>query len=163
MVKRLILLVIETGTVTGQELFTCEPKASCSLILIYSAVFAILTLILTVLPGHPSYYQVPSAILAKVYSNSMMVVLNSRMDIGINGDKLRDAHSTFHFPDALAQGGTRTTEMYELSGEHGANVSTDEVLFAKMDNAKVSSLLIHTHDNKVGANDFPLCFSLFGL
>lgn len=123
-IKRLIVLVIETGTVT--------------------AVFAILTLILTVLPGHPSYYQVPSAILAKVYSNSMMVVLNSRMYISGNGEKPRGTLSTLHIQDALAQGGTRPTEMYELGGDHGANVSTDEVLFAKMDNTKLVRALTST-------------------
>ena len=72
------------------------------------------------------------------------------MDISVNGEKIRDAHSTFHFPDIPTQGATRTTEMYELGGDHGANVSTDEVLFAKMDKAKVSSSIrIHTCDNKV--------------
>jgi hypothetical protein len=107
----LIVLVIETGTVTGQELFTCQIEVLCVLISIYPAVFAILTLILVVLPGHPSYYQAPAAILAKVYSNSMMVVLNSRMDTSGNEDKLGNAHPMLRFP---AQGGARTTEMYEL-------------------------------------------------
>jgi hypothetical protein len=37
---------------------------------------------LTFLPGHQTYYQVPSAILAKIYSNSMMVLFNSRIKIG---------------------------------------------------------------------------------
>lgn len=58
----------------------------------YLVVFATLTLILTVLPGYLSYYQVPSAILAKVYSILMMVVLNSRMGISRNGGKLHDAY-----------------------------------------------------------------------
>jgi len=60
--KKVMTLVIETGTAT--------------------AVIAILNLVLAVLPSQPSYYQVPSEILAKVYSNSMMVLLNSRMRIG---------------------------------------------------------------------------------
>ena len=68
----------------------------------------------------------------------MMVVFNSRMGINANGDKLRDTFSTsFHIPEVLAQGGARTMEIYELGGGHGANVSTDEVLFAKIDNTKV--------------------------
>ena len=137
MIKRLIVLVIETGTVTGQRLFICDKYDAHEYIL-SSAVFAILTLVLTVLPGHPSYYQVPSAILAKVYSNSMMVVLNNRMDISANGERLRETYPTsFHIPDALAQGGARSLEIYELGGDRGANVSTDEVLFAKIDNTKV--------------------------
>jgi len=61
--------------------------------------------------------------------------MNSQMVITV--EKLRDPHSRFHFPDALIQGVTGTTEMYELRGDHIG--STDEVLFAKMDNGKVSS------------------------
>ncbi|KDR76716.1 hypothetical protein GALMADRAFT_139610 [Galerina marginata CBS 339.88] len=60
--KRVIKLVIETGTIT--------------------AAVAILNLILISLPSHTSYYLVPSESLAKIYSNSMMVVLNSRIRIG---------------------------------------------------------------------------------
>ncbi|KAF8887891.1 hypothetical protein CPB84DRAFT_1684561, partial [Gymnopilus junonius] len=59
---KVMTLVIETGTAT--------------------AAIAILNLVLALLPNHPAYYQVPSEILAKVYSNSMMVLLNSRMHIG---------------------------------------------------------------------------------
>ncbi|KAF8909735.1 hypothetical protein CPB84DRAFT_1842960 [Gymnopilus junonius] len=64
LLTKIIALVIETGTAT--------------------AAIAILNLILESIPlsGRPSYYQVPSEILAKVYSNSMMVLLNSRMRIG---------------------------------------------------------------------------------
>jgi len=43
---------------------------------------ATLNLILSTLPGQPSFYLVTSETLAKFYSNSMMVVLNSRMRIG---------------------------------------------------------------------------------
>jgi len=101
------------------------------------AVFAILILIFTVRPGHLSYYEVPSAILAKVYLNSMVVILNSRLDINANGEKLRDTFSTSNISDALAQVGAKTTEMYELGAHHGANISTDKVLLAKVDNTKV--------------------------
>ncbi|KAH9477301.1 hypothetical protein JR316_0009505 [Psilocybe cubensis] len=58
-VRRVIRLVIETGTVT--------------------AAIAIINLILSVLPSKPAYYQIPSVLLAKVYSNSMMAVFNSRI------------------------------------------------------------------------------------
>ena len=112
------MLVIETGPlhVTGQE--TVHMRNECALISICPAVFAILTLLLTVPPGHPLYQQFPSDIIAKVCSNSTVVAVNSRMDISlINGEKLHDAHSTLHFPGALTQGGTRTTE---IGGDHGA-------------------------------------------
>ncbi|KAF8150014.1 hypothetical protein B0H34DRAFT_802136 [Crassisporium funariophilum] len=61
-VRRLIRLIIETGTLT--------------------ATIAIINLILSLLPGRPAYYQVTSAILGKMYSNTMMVVFNSRMKVG---------------------------------------------------------------------------------
>ncbi|KAF8881027.1 hypothetical protein CPB84DRAFT_1792086 [Gymnopilus junonius] len=69
--RRVIRLVIETGSVTG-SFITFEVLKSA---------IAILNLVLENIPG-TSYYLVPSEILAKVYSNSMLVVLNSRMKIG---------------------------------------------------------------------------------
>jgi len=59
---RIIRLTIETGTLT--------------------AAIAILTIILTFLPGRPSYYQASVSVLGKAYLNSMMVAFNSRMKIG---------------------------------------------------------------------------------
>ncbi|KAF8881031.1 hypothetical protein CPB84DRAFT_1851677 [Gymnopilus junonius] len=67
MVKKIVKLVIETGTIT--------------------AAVAIINLVLSVLPSKPAYYQIPSVILAKVYSNSMMAVLNSRLKLGGENDK----------------------------------------------------------------------------
>jgi len=62
MVQRLTRLIIGTGTLT--------------------AAIAIINLILFVLPGdHPTYYQTTAAILGKMYSNTMMVTLNSRINI----------------------------------------------------------------------------------
>ncbi|KAF5310292.1 hypothetical protein D9619_010135 [Psilocybe cf. subviscida] len=60
-VKRIIRMVLETGTVT--------------------AVVAVVLLVLTMLPNHVSYYQVPAAILALLYSNSMLALLNSRINL----------------------------------------------------------------------------------
>ncbi|KAF8963794.1 hypothetical protein BDZ97DRAFT_1758398 [Flammula alnicola] len=61
LVSRIIRLTIETGTLT--------------------AAIAIVTLILTFLPGRPTFYQASVSVLGKVYSNSMMVAFNSRMRI----------------------------------------------------------------------------------
>jgi len=69
-VQRLTRLIIGTGTLT--------------------AAIAIINLILFVLPGnHPTYYQTTTAILGKMYSNTMMVTLNSRINIS-----KRDSGST---------------------------------------------------------------------
>ncbi|KAF9563237.1 hypothetical protein CPC08DRAFT_749080 [Agrocybe pediades] len=62
--SKLIRLVIETGTIT--------------------AAIAIINLILSVLPGKPTYYQTTSAVLGKLYSNTMMAVFNSRITFGRN-------------------------------------------------------------------------------
>ncbi|KDR82133.1 hypothetical protein GALMADRAFT_44609, partial [Galerina marginata CBS 339.88] len=61
LLTKIIRLTIETGSLT--------------------AAIAILTLILTFLPGQPTYYQTSVSVLGKVYSNSMMVAFNSRMKI----------------------------------------------------------------------------------
>ncbi|KDR76220.1 hypothetical protein GALMADRAFT_466418 [Galerina marginata CBS 339.88] len=61
-IQRLIRVVIETGTLT--------------------ATIAIVNLSLSVLPGQPTYYQTTSSALGKMYSNTMMVVFNSRARIG---------------------------------------------------------------------------------
>lgn len=80
-VRRVSRLVIETGTVTGTypliRRFTWQnPTIQHTWT---TAAIAIINLVLSVLPSKPAYYQIPSVILAKVYSNSMMAVLNSRM------------------------------------------------------------------------------------
>ncbi|KAF8193405.1 hypothetical protein BJ912DRAFT_961018, partial [Pholiota molesta] len=66
LLQRLIRIVIETGMIT--------------------AAISILNLILVLLPSHPSYFEVPSEVLAKVYSNSMMALLNSRIKLNPNFD-----------------------------------------------------------------------------
>ncbi|KAF8956172.1 hypothetical protein BDZ97DRAFT_1764014 [Flammula alnicola] len=101
LLRRIIRLVIETGSVT--------------------AAIAILNLVLAVLPSHPSYFEVPSEVLAKVYSNSMLVVLNSRMKIGSDD-----------FPDVTVsqnriEGMTHGTEGYELG--NGVRITREQIVF----------------------------------
>ncbi|PPR03487.1 hypothetical protein CVT26_007893 [Gymnopilus dilepis] len=60
-VQKLIRLIIETGTLT--------------------ATIATINLVLSLLPGKPTYFQTTSGILGKMYSTTMMVVFNSRMRI----------------------------------------------------------------------------------
>ncbi|KIM49808.1 hypothetical protein M413DRAFT_21946 [Hebeloma cylindrosporum] len=57
--KKVIRLTIETGSLT--------------------AVIGIVCFSLAILPGNPYYYQVPMGIIGKVYANSMLVLINSRM------------------------------------------------------------------------------------
>ncbi|KAF5327458.1 hypothetical protein D9619_005020 [Psilocybe cf. subviscida] len=59
LLRRLITVVIETGVVT--------------------ATIVTLNLVLSMLPNHIMYYMATSEIIAKVYSNSMLVLLNSRI------------------------------------------------------------------------------------
>jgi hypothetical protein len=59
-IQKLIRLIVATGALT--------------------AAVSIVNLILIVLPGnHPTYYEATTVILAKLYSNAMMVVLNNRI------------------------------------------------------------------------------------
>ncbi|KAF8909736.1 hypothetical protein CPB84DRAFT_1821715 [Gymnopilus junonius] len=99
LLTRIITLVIETGTAT--------------------ATIATLNLILESIPlaGRPSYYQVPSEILAKVYSNSMMVVLNSRMRVTSDSPESRlHTMSRFQSDPANTTGTSRDQNAYELQG-----------------------------------------------
>ncbi|KAF9523765.1 hypothetical protein CPB83DRAFT_862249 [Crepidotus variabilis] len=66
LVKKIIRLTVETGSLT--------------------AVIALLNFVLALLPGHPTYYMATAGILGKLYSNSMMAVFNSRIQMaeGVN-------------------------------------------------------------------------------
>ena len=46
------------------------------------AVIGIVSFSLAILPGNPYYYQFPTGIIGKVYANSMLVLINSRMLLG---------------------------------------------------------------------------------
>ncbi|KAF9556100.1 hypothetical protein CPC08DRAFT_820681 [Agrocybe pediades] len=61
-VKKIIRLTIETGSLT--------------------AVISIINIVLAVLPSQPNYYMTPTGVLGKLYSNSMLALLNNRMKIG---------------------------------------------------------------------------------
>jgi len=116
---------------------------------------AILNLVLTTLPGQPSYYLVTSETLAKFYSNSMMVVLNSRMRIGLDTSasdgKIETTVSVGRFRTTMGGGvvtnrshmnpyggggrrGEMDTDAYEL-GE-GVMVTREQVVFPDANGGK---------------------------
>ena len=76
---RLIRLSIETGCVTGQHNYhfsSCKvyvPKCQMP------AFSAAILLILVYLPGRPPYYTTATTVVGKLYSNSMVAMLNSRI------------------------------------------------------------------------------------
>jgi hypothetical protein len=76
---------------------------------------AVLNLILTLLPGHPTYYEGPSARLGKTYSNSLMVLLNSRMKLGTK-ETLQD--NDFDRTILILNTSTNITDNYELGNKH---------------------------------------------
>jgi hypothetical protein len=47
-----------------------------------SAVIAIVSFALALSPNRSTYYEVPMGIIGKVYANSMLVLINSRMVLG---------------------------------------------------------------------------------
>lgn len=89
-IVRLIRLSIETGCITGphvhstQEHIGCLTKCSRTLALSAAAL-----LILVYLPGHPPYFATAAFIAAKLYSNSMMAMLNSRVKAVSNAPSVR--------------------------------------------------------------------------
>lgn len=50
--------------------------------MVITAVIGIVSFALAILPGSPYYYQAPMSVIGKVYANSMLVVINSRMQLG---------------------------------------------------------------------------------
>ncbi|KAF9483231.1 hypothetical protein BDN70DRAFT_929402 [Pholiota conissans] len=128
LLHKLIRIVIETGTIT--------------------AAIAMVNLILVLLPSHPSYFEVPSEVLAKVYSNSMMAVLNSRMKLNtdeyepnspigqIRGMEDETVDSDGSSQGTTAGGGRRDGDnSSQLSG--GVLVTRERVVFPDYDTAEI--------------------------
>ncbi|KAF4609698.1 hypothetical protein D9613_012062 [Agrocybe pediades] len=120
--RRVIRLVIETGTVTGMSTHSTYRAHRHSPKLI-AALIAILNLVLELLPSRPAYYQVPSEMLAKVYSNSLMVMLNSRI-VALGGDAFETPISRSREITGFSNRGTDAFELGE-----GVRVTREEVVF----------------------------------
>ena len=74
-------MVIETGTLTGQHKITLVIFSRLTLITTWTswtAVIAVINLVMFQVPGI-TYYQTTYEVLGKMYSNTMMMNLNSRM------------------------------------------------------------------------------------
>jgi hypothetical protein len=54
-----------------------------------AAVIGIVCFSIAILPDNPYSYQIPMAVIGKVYANSMLVLLNSRMLLGPENSPLR--------------------------------------------------------------------------
>jgi len=67
LLRRIIHLTVETGIIT--------------------AILAIASFVLTLLPGNPAYYQVVMGTVGKVYANSMLVLINSRISLRVEAEK----------------------------------------------------------------------------
>jgi len=81
-------------------------------------VVAILTLILTFLPGRPAYYQASVSVLDKIYANSMMVVFNSRVKIGVTSATSVTTHEV-EIPTLGGGTSTGTTRSGRGADTHG--------------------------------------------
>jgi hypothetical protein len=84
LVHRLIHLVIETGILT--------------------ATVAIINLSLFLIPGHPAYWETSIAILGKMYSNTMMVVLNNRIVFKSQDDSITSNQSSAPSHSGISRG-----------------------------------------------------------
>ncbi|PPR03311.1 hypothetical protein CVT26_007785 [Gymnopilus dilepis] len=135
-VQRLIRLIVETGTLTGKpspsgaNIITSLPP----LAIVIVATIAIVNLILSLLPGKPTYYQTTSAILGKVYSTTMMAVFNSRMKIGKKDNSSYDhMSSSQHMADSQGGGGQGTMRRPAIALAHGGVVVTRDEFTMPLD------------------------------
>ena len=94
-IHKLIRLILETGMLTGQP----ENPLS-SIPLLYTAAIAITNFCLFLIPS-TAYYQTTALVLGKMYSNSMMVVLNSRMEFRIANDTMVSGPGSLTGPDPV--------------------------------------------------------------
>ncbi|KAF9564066.1 hypothetical protein CPC08DRAFT_748638 [Agrocybe pediades] len=105
LLKRIILLTIETGTVT--------------------AVIAILTFILSILPNRPNYYLAPVGILGKLYANSIMAVFNGRIKTG--DDTIHHSSTGDHASGSMVRPPRPGQNAYEMGV--GVSVTKEQVSF----------------------------------
>ena len=104
-------MVIETGTLTGQHEITLVIFSRLNLITTWTAVIAVINLVMFQIPG-VSYYQAASEVLGKMYSNTMMMNLNSRMVswFGVTNDTVLNEPSTdLRFVLSTSNGGISVT------------------------------------------------------
>ena len=83
------------------------------------AVIGIVSFSLAIFPRYLMYYQVPIGIIAKVYANSMLVLINSRMVIGSEETQTPPIISVLRFGTAPAN-----LEDSAIEGDNG-NVGVD--------------------------------------
>ena len=63
-----------------------------------TAALAIINLVMFLIPSKATYFETTSAVLGKLYSNTLMVLLNSRMVYGISSDTMSDKVSPIVSP-----------------------------------------------------------------
>src|SRR5258708_52109 len=96
-----------------------------------SAIIGIVSFSLTISPGYSTYYQVPMGIIGKVYANSMLVLINSRMVLGSEEtQKPLTAISVLRFGTAPVNptDNVMETDNGDLAVDTGAGTGPREVL-----------------------------------
>ena len=69
-----------------------------------TATIAIINFALFLIPGHPAYWETTIGILGKLYSNTMMVVLNNRIVFKGQDDLIRSNESSVPSHPEVSQG-----------------------------------------------------------
>lgn len=121
--QRIVRITVGTGSLTGKRCTYHSPPTQLliqRIYVLYIAAVATVCCILNFLPSKPAYYQTSTAILGKLYSNSMLVLLNSRLSLSSsafhsadNGqvvelDTVRVGLSNLEFLDLETRNGTGT-------------------------------------------------------
>lgn len=98
MVVKLVRLIIETGILTGTSITspcTESPTASHSCV---TAIIAILHLCLYF--GNSSAFIIPGLIVSKFYANTMLVILNNRMQLVAGPRAQEDSRESLNSPQS---------------------------------------------------------------
>ena len=93
LIQKIMRLTIETGMLIGQEiaLVIFSTPNSDHVFLTCTAAFAIINFVLVLIPSKSLYSLAVCLVLGKMHSNTMMVVLNSRMVYGIENDTISES------------------------------------------------------------------------
>ncbi|KAJ3566556.1 hypothetical protein NP233_g6929 [Leucocoprinus birnbaumii] len=133
LVRRIIRLVVGTGALTGN--MTIDSTLIPKLLKPFAAVVAIIDQVLFEACPHTGYFLVPAFVLGKLYSNSMMVIFNSRVDLGqLREESTINLSSSHGVSGQAGVGGYPSRNVYHIQRTYDENLGGIEMDFSMRKN-----------------------------